>query len=206
MDAVWLTPFYPSPLVDGGYDITDHRNVDRRLGTMADFDDLVTTAPAHDIKIIIDIVPNHTSDQHPWFLEAAASPPGSPARNRYIFRPGDAEHPPSDWFGEFSVERQQTQPHSTLRLYRALRANRKALQTTDSTVTWQNVDNRNLLHYRRANGWECVVNFSDLPQPLPPGETIISSQPVTNRALPPNATAWLQTDECPGQRREKQNS
>ena len=101
VDAVWLTPFYPSPLVDGGYDITDHRNVDPRLGTMADFDDLVTIAHAHDIKIIIDIVPNHTSDQHPWFLEAAASPPGSPARNRYIFRPGDAEHPPSDWRSHF---------------------------------------------------------------------------------------------------------
>ncbi len=92
---------------------------------MADFDDLVTTAHAHDIKIIIDIVPNHTSDQHPWFLEAAASPPGSPARNRCIFRPGDAEHPPSDWFGEFSVERQENQPHSTLRLYRDAFANGK---------------------------------------------------------------------------------
>ena len=114
--------------------------------------------------------------------------------------------PQPSWFGEYSVERQQTQPHSTLRLYRDALRQRKALQTTDSTVTWQNVDNHNLLHYRRSNGWECVVNFSDLPQPLPPGETIISSQPVTDRALPPNTTAWLQTNERPGQRREKQSS
>ena len=104
VDAVWLSPFYPSPLADGGYDITDHQGVDPRLGTLDDFDALV--AEAHDlgVRVIIDIVPNHTSDQHPWFVEALASAPGSAARDRYIFRhgagPGGVE-PPSDWRSHF---------------------------------------------------------------------------------------------------------
>jgi alpha-glucosidase len=104
VDAVWLSPFYPSPLADGGYDITDHQDVDPRLGTLEDFDALV--AEAHDLglRVIIDVVPNHTSDQHPWFLEALASPAGSAARDRYIFRDGagpDGGEPPSDWRSHF---------------------------------------------------------------------------------------------------------
>ena len=88
IDAIWLNPFYPSPLRDGGYDIVDHRDVDRRLGTLADFDELVERAHALDIKIIVDIVPNHTSDQHPWFRAALNAGPGSRERDRYIFRDG----------------------------------------------------------------------------------------------------------------------
>lgn len=104
VDAIWLSPFYPSPLADGGYDITDYRDIDPRLGTLTDFDDLVRDAHAVGIKIIVDIVPNHTSDQHPWFTAALAAGPGSPERDRYIFRdgtgPGGAE-PPSDWRSHF---------------------------------------------------------------------------------------------------------
>jgi alpha-glucosidase len=103
-DAVWLSPFYPSPLADGGYDIIDHRDVDPRLGTLADFDKFVTGAHELRIKILIDIVPNHTSDQHPWFREALAAGAGSPARDRYIFRDGTGAagaDPPSDWRSHF---------------------------------------------------------------------------------------------------------
>jgi alpha-glucosidase len=100
IDAVWLSPFYPSALADGGYDVDDYRDVDRRLGTLADFDELVARLHAAGIKVIIDIVPNHSSNRHPWFAEALTAPPGSAARDRYIFRdgcgPGGAE-PPSDW-------------------------------------------------------------------------------------------------------------
>ncbi len=70
VDAVWITPFYPSPLADGGYDITDHTAVAPDLGTQADFDALVQRAHALGVKILVDLVPNHTSDQHPWFREA----------------------------------------------------------------------------------------------------------------------------------------
>jgi alpha-glucosidase len=104
IDAIWLTPFYPSPLADGGYDVSDHRDVDPRLGTLADFVTFVEGAHARGLRVMVDIVPNHTSDQHPWFLEALASPPGSQARSRYVFRDGvgpDGSRPPSDWRSHF---------------------------------------------------------------------------------------------------------
>ena len=90
IDAVWLSPFYPSALADGGYDVDDYRDVDPRLGTLADFDELTAGLHARKIKIIVDIVPNHTSSRHAWFREALAAPKGSPARNRYIFPTGSA--------------------------------------------------------------------------------------------------------------------
>lgn len=104
VDAIWLSPFYPSPLVDGGYDVADYRDVDPRLGTLADFDDMVAAAHAHGIRVVADLVPNHTSSEHAWFREALASPKGSPARERYIFRDGRGEHgelPPTDWICGF---------------------------------------------------------------------------------------------------------
>ena len=88
VDAVWITPFYPSPLADGGYDISDHTAVAPDLGTDADFDALVRRAHALDLKVLVDLVPNHTSDGHPWFRQALADGPGSRARQRYLFRPG----------------------------------------------------------------------------------------------------------------------
>jgi alpha-glucosidase len=100
IDAVWLSPFYPSALADGGYDVDDYRDVDPQLGTLADFDELASRLHAHGIKVIVDIVPNHTSNQHAWFRAALAAPKGSPARDRYIFRDGqgpDGAQPPSDW-------------------------------------------------------------------------------------------------------------
>jgi alpha-glucosidase len=80
VDAVWLTPFYPSPLADGGYDVSDYCAVDPLLGTMADFDALVTDAAAHQIRVIVDLVPNHCSSAHPLFQAALAAAPGSPER------------------------------------------------------------------------------------------------------------------------------
>ncbi len=104
VDAVWLSPFYPSELADGGYDVADHRDVDPRLGTLAEFDSLVDALHGVGIKVVVDIVPNHTSDQHPWFQEALTAPRGSAARDRYIFRDGrgaDGSEPPSDWESVF---------------------------------------------------------------------------------------------------------
>lgn len=103
-DAVWLTPFYRSPLADGGYDVADYRQVDPRHGTLDDFRALLGRARTLGLRTIVDIVPNHCSDQHPWFVEALASPPGSAARDRFVFRdgtgPGGAE-PPADWQSKF---------------------------------------------------------------------------------------------------------
>lgn len=104
VDAIWLSPFYPSPLADGGYDVADYRDVDPRLGTLADFDEMVAAAHAAGIKVIVDIVPNHTSTEHPWFREALAAAPGSPERDRYVFRRGRGETgelPPNGWQSTF---------------------------------------------------------------------------------------------------------
>ncbi len=104
VDAIWLSPFYPSALADGGYDVDDYRDVAPELGTLADFDAMVAAAHAARIKVIVDIVPNHTSNRHAWFVEALASPPGSAARARYIFRDGtgpDGSLPPTDWPSHF---------------------------------------------------------------------------------------------------------
>ncbi|MFT4210857.1 MAG: glycoside hydrolase family 13 protein [Microbacterium sp.] len=104
IDAVWLSPFYPSALADGGYDVDDYRDVDPRLGTLDDFDELVDRLHAAGIRLLVDIVANHTSSRHPWFVEALASPRGSAARDRYHFQdgrgPGGGE-PPSDWESMF---------------------------------------------------------------------------------------------------------
>ncbi|WP_370518809.1 alpha-amylase family glycosyl hydrolase [Microlunatus sp. Gsoil 973] len=104
VDAVWLSPFYPSALADGGYDVDDYRDIDPRIGTLAEFDRLATLLHEVGIKLIIDIVPNHSSDRHRWFAEALQAGPGSPARDRYIFRDGTGENgelPPSDWQSVF---------------------------------------------------------------------------------------------------------
>ncbi|TCU81566.1 alpha-glucosidase [Curtobacterium sp. PhB42] len=104
VDALWLSPFFPSPLADGGYDVADYRAVDPRLGSLADLDALLRSAHEHDLRVIVDIVPNHTSDEHEWFRAALASAPGSPERARYVFRDGagvSGELPPSDWASNF---------------------------------------------------------------------------------------------------------
>ncbi|QIG40953.1 glycoside hydrolase family 13 protein [Microbacterium sp. 4R-513] len=104
VDAVWLSPFYPSELADGGYDVADYRDVDPRLGTLDDFDEMLAALHARGIRVVVDIVPNHTSDQHAWFQEALAAGRGSAARERYIFREGrgeDGAEPPADWESVF---------------------------------------------------------------------------------------------------------
>lgn len=100
VDAVWLSPFYPSALADGGYDIDDHRDVDPRIGTLAQFDELVAALRTRGIRVIVDIVPNHSSNRHRWFQDALAAPAGSPERDRYVFRDGSGPNgvePPADW-------------------------------------------------------------------------------------------------------------
>jgi alpha-glucosidase len=86
VDAVWLSPFYPSPMADGGYDVSDYRSVDPVFGTLDDLDRLLTAAHRRHLKLIIDLVPNHTSRDHPWFREALAGVPGGGARARPIGR------------------------------------------------------------------------------------------------------------------------
>ncbi|MCG5216310.1 glycoside hydrolase family 13 protein [Streptosporangium sp. KLBMP 9127] len=101
VDAVWLSPFYRSPMADGGYDVSDYRDVDPLFGSLDDFDALVTDAHARGLRVIVDIVPNHSSDEHAWFQAALAAPAGSPERARYLFADG-GELPPNNWQSTFS--------------------------------------------------------------------------------------------------------
>ncbi|MGH3659428.1 MAG: alpha-amylase family glycosyl hydrolase, partial [Micromonosporaceae bacterium] len=104
VDALWITPFYVSPMADGGYDVADYRDVDPLFGSLADLDALLADAHQRGLRVIVDIVPNHTSSAHPWFIQALADGPGSAARDRYLFRPGKGdggELPPNDWESVF---------------------------------------------------------------------------------------------------------
>jgi alpha-glucosidase len=104
VDAIWLTPWYVSPMADGGYDVADYRDIDPVFGTLAEAEALIRAAHDHDLKIIIDIVPNHCSDQHRWFRAAVAARPGTAERARFWFRPGrgdSGELPPNDWQSRF---------------------------------------------------------------------------------------------------------
>jgi len=100
IDSVWITPFYTSPQLDHGYDVSDYRDVDPLFGSLADFDSMLGRAHALDIRVIVDLVPNHTSSEHPWFTAALASAPGSRERERYVFRDGSGRggaKPPNNW-------------------------------------------------------------------------------------------------------------
>lgn len=104
VDAIWLSPFYASPQADAGYDVSDYRDVDPVFGTMDDARALIRGAHEHGLKMIVDLVPNHTSDQHVWFQAALVAAPGSPERARYIFREGrgvTGELPPNNWESNF---------------------------------------------------------------------------------------------------------
>src|SRR5688572_25425762 len=104
VDAVWITPFYTSPQHDHGYDVADYRDVDRLFGTLEDADALLARAHELGLKVIVDLVPNHTSSEHEWFRAALAAAPGSPERARYLFRDGrgpDGAEPPNNWKSVF---------------------------------------------------------------------------------------------------------
>ena len=104
VDAVWLSPFYTSPQHDAGYDVADYRDVDPRFGHLDDADAMIARAHELGLRVLVDIVPNHSSSEHPWFQEALAAEPGSAARARYLFRDGKGEHgeePPNNWRSVF---------------------------------------------------------------------------------------------------------
>ncbi len=101
VDAIWLSPFYPSPMADFGYDVADYVNVDPVFGDLSAFDELIDQAHQRDLKLIIDYVPNHTSDQHPWFIESSASR-DNPKRDWYVWADAKPDgSPPNNWLSLF---------------------------------------------------------------------------------------------------------
>ncbi|WP_089157785.1 glycoside hydrolase family 13 protein [Micromonospora sp. NBS 11-29] len=104
VDAIWFSPWYPSPMADAGYDVSDYRDIDPVFGTLAEVEALIAEAHALGIRTIVDVVPNHCSDAHPWFQAALAGGPDAPERELFWFRTGrgpNGELPPTDWTGEF---------------------------------------------------------------------------------------------------------
>jgi alpha-glucosidase len=118
VDAIWFTPWYASPLADGGYDVSDYRQIHPAFGGLADAEALIEEALALGIRTIIDVVPNHVSNEHPWFQEALAAAPGSPERKRFWFHPGagpNGDSMPTRWVSNFSGDTwtRTTQPDGT---------------------------------------------------------------------------------------------
>ncbi|MFN8183158.1 MAG: glycoside hydrolase family 13 protein [Candidatus Nanopelagicales bacterium] len=118
VDAIWINPWYPSPMADAGYDVIDQRAIDPVFGTLEAAEALIEEAHGHGLRVILDVVPNHTSEQRPWFLEAVAGGPGCAARSRYHFRDGtgeDGDLPPNNWVSEFggSAWTRVTEPDGT---------------------------------------------------------------------------------------------
>jgi alpha-glucosidase len=104
VDGLWISPWFPSPMADGGYDVSDFRDIHPMFGTLDDADAVLREARSLGLRVIIDLVPNHTSDEHPWFTAALAAAPGSPERARYFFRDGqgpDGDEPPNNWISAF---------------------------------------------------------------------------------------------------------
>ena len=100
IDAIWIAPCFPSPQVDFGYDVSDYQNIDKMYGTLADFDKLQKLGQDHGIKIIFDFVVNHTSDQHPWFVDSRSSRTAD-KRDWYVWRDGKGTNPPNNWLAVF---------------------------------------------------------------------------------------------------------
>ncbi|GAB2493293.1 glycoside hydrolase family 13 protein [Luteococcus sediminum] len=122
VDAVWVSPWYPSPLWDGGYDVSDYRDIHPDFGTLSEADEFVQTAHALGLRVLIDLVPNHCSIDHPLFQKALTTQPGSPERDLFVFRDGkgpDGDEPPTNWGALFggSMWERTTNPDGTLGQY-----------------------------------------------------------------------------------------
>jgi alpha-glucosidase len=118
VDAIWINPWYPSPQADAGYDVVTYHDIDPRFGTLTEAEELIGEAHRRGIRVILDIVPNHSSAQHPWFIAALAAGPGCPERDRFMFRDGrgaEGELPPNDWQSCFggSAWTRVTEPDGT---------------------------------------------------------------------------------------------
>ena len=139
VDALWLSPIFPSPMEDFGYDISDYTGVDPLFGTLDDFDALVAAAHSRGLKVILDLVPNHTSDQHPWFIESWSSR-NNPKRDWYIWRDGRGEGgPPNNWLSEFGGSSWEFDAHTGQYYYHAF-------LRTQPDLNWRNPDVRRAIH------------------------------------------------------------
>jgi len=209
IDAIWLSPFYTSPQNDAGYDVADYCDVDPLFGTLDDFDTLQHTAHELGIRVIVDLVPNHSSSEHPWFKAALAAAEGSEERAHYIFRDGQGEHgdlPPNNWDSVFggNAWTRVTNPDGTpgqwyLHLF----------DTTQPDFDWDNewvkAQFRDVLRFwldRGADGFRVdvahgMIKATGLPDYTPPvagggGAPASALEPGISAETPLTAPYWAQ--------------
>ncbi|HEY0184834.1 MAG TPA: alpha-amylase family glycosyl hydrolase [Rhodopila sp.] len=145
VDAVWMSPIYPSPMADFGYDIVDYCGVDRVFGTLADFDRLLAEVHDRGLRLIMDFVPNHTSSFHPWFLESRSSRQ-NPKRSWYIWRdPAPDGGPPNNWLANFGGSGWEFDPATQQYYYHAFLKEQPDLN-------WRNPEVREAM-YRVLRFW-----------------------------------------------------
>jgi alpha-glucosidase len=153
VDALWLSPIYPSPMADFGYDVSDHCGIDPRFGTLADFDALLAEAHARDLKVVLDFVPNHTSDVHPWFVESRSAR-DNPLRDWYIWRdPAPDGGPPNNWLSEFGGNAWTWDPVTEQYYYHAYLAEQPDLNWRNAAVRAAMLDVLNFWFARGVDGF-----------------------------------------------------
>jgi alpha-glucosidase len=139
VDAIWLSPIFTSPMADFGYDIADYTDVDPLFGNLAALDDLIDVAHCHHLKLILDLVPNHTSDQHPWFVESKTSRK-SPRRDWFIWcDPAPEGGPPNNWLSEFGGSAWEFDPNTSQYYYHTF-------LSAQPDLNWRNPAVRNAMH------------------------------------------------------------
>jgi alpha-glucosidase len=153
VDAIWITPCYPSPQVDFGYDVSDYRNIDPMYGTLADFDHMVAEGRKSNVRVIMDFVPNHTSDQHPWFLDSKSSR-NSPHRDWYIWRDGRAPgQPPNNWISIFGGSAWTLDPTTSQYYYHYFYAQQPDLNWRNPAVEKVMLDTTRWWYKRGVSGF-----------------------------------------------------
>ena len=188
VDALWLSPIFPSPMEDFGYDISDYTGIDPLFGTLADFDALVAAAHDFGLKIILDLVPNHTSDQHPWFIESRGSR-DSAKRDWYIWRDPKGEGgPPNNWLSEFGGSTWEFDAHTGQYYYHAF-------LRSQPDLNWRNPEVRGAMHdvmrfwlRRGVDGFRVDVMWhlikDDLLRDNPPNPDFVPGQQPYEQLIP----------------------
>jgi alpha-glucosidase len=177
VDAIWITPCYPSPQVDFGYDVSDYENIDPMYGNLADFDRMVADGRKHHVRIIMDFVPNHTSDQHPWFLDSKSSRTAA-HRDWYIWRDGKGAppgQPPNNWISNFGGSAWTLDPTTNQFYYHAFYAQQPDLNWRNAAVEEAMLDTTRWWYRRGVSGFrlDAVDTLFEDPElrdnPIVPG-------------------------------------
>lgn len=176
VDALWLSPIYDSPNDDNGYDIRDYRKIMQEFGTMEDFDELLTGVHERGMRLIMDLVINHTSDEHEWFVEAL-NHPDSKYRDYYIFRPGDdSETPPNNWVSFFSGSAWKYYEEQKLWAMHLFSKKQMDLNWDNENVRNDLVDMINWWLDKGVDGFRMdVINYISKPEGLPQGDETIGA-------------------------------